>query len=115
MNSDRLMRVAVLLAAAFLGVIALRPYVSPTAAHAQGQDLYPLYIEPSVHNIRAPDGSGEFLGKVVVDMRNGNIWGFPTGSKAPFPVRITTSEPPVSHPIYLGKFDFAGLNKKASQ
>lgn len=113
MKSDCVSRVALLLAAGFLGVLVLRPYISPTAAQAQQvPDLYPLYIEPDVHSIRKPDGTGELLGKIVVDMRNGNIWGFPTGSRMPYPIKLG-SEAPVSHPIFLGKFDFAALDKKA--
>lgn len=115
MKSDRLSRVALLLATGLLGVLVLRPYFSPPAAQAQPvPDLYPLYIEPDVHTIRLPDGTGEFLGKIVVDMRNGNVWGFPTGSRMPYPIKLG-SEGPVSHPTFLGKFDFAALDKKAAQ
>lgn len=112
MESDRFVRAALMLIVAFLGLIALRPYVSPPAAQAQAPDLYPLYIEPDVHTIRVPDGTGEFFGKIIIDMRNGNVWGFPTGSRMPYPIKLG-NEAPVSHPVFLGKFDFAALNKKA--
>jgi hypothetical protein len=113
MKTDWFVRALLAALVVFLGVIALRPYVFPPPAQAQAQDLYPLYIEPDVYPIRVPDGTGEFLGKIVVDMRNGNVWGFPTGSKLPYPIKLL-SEGPTSRPIYLGKFDFAALNKKAA-
>src|SRR5581483_2811215 len=40
-------------------------------------------------------------------------WGFPTGSSLPYPItNVMRAEPPVSSPIYLGKFDFAKMNTK---
>jgi len=57
--------------------------------------------------LRTPDGSRQVLGKVVVDMKSGDVWGFPTLSSDPYPVDVTKAEPPTSKPIYLGKYDFA--------
>lgn len=71
-----------------------------------------LYIEPGVYSLRAADGSRVQLGKVVVDLRTGKIWGFPTGTSSPYPVSVNgSSEPPVSRPFLLGKFDLDGLDR----
>lgn len=93
-----------------LAAIALRPLFQPAPARAQ-RDEPRYYIEPGTTRLRAPDGSAELIGKVVVDLETGDIWGFPTQTTAPYPVDVTKSEPPVSRPMYLGKFDFAGMKR----
>ena len=40
----------------------------------------------------------------MIDMRTGDIWGFPTLVEGPYPVDATKTEPPKSRPMYLGKF-----------
>ena len=56
--------------------------------------------------IRKPDGTAQMYGKMVVDMRNGDIWGFPTLTQGPYPVDTAKTTPPKSYPMYLGKFMF---------
>jgi hypothetical protein len=51
-------------------------------------------------------------GKVFIDMRNGDIWGFPTLSSTPYPVDLVNSTPPVSAPMYLGRFDFSRMTER---
>jgi hypothetical protein len=108
MKQDIFVRMALTLIALLLGVIALRPFFDPPASRAQvpGSDLY---IEPGVHTLHARDGSRELLGKVVVDLRTGNVWGFPTGVNAPYPVSNTQSAPPVSRPFLLAKFELSAM------
>src|SRR5690348_319052 len=96
--------------AIFLGIIALRPVAHPIAVHAQGDSPY-LYMEPGTTMLRSPDGTTQVQGKVVIDLRTGNVWGFPTLSGAPYPVDPTTSKPPVSTPMYLGKFDLSKISQ----
>jgi len=110
MQIDRLTKILLLIIALFVGVIALRPVVVPEAVHAQS-DGSNLYIEPGTTMLRSPDGSTQVLGKVVIDLNNGKVWGFPTLSNAPYPVDSTTPTPPVSRPVYLGRFDFAAMHK----
>ncbi len=83
--------------------------VSP-AVHAQGS-THPIYIEPGVTMLRAPDGSRQVLGKVVVDLQNGNIWGFPTTVQQPFPIDGTQRKPPTSTPFRLGRFDLSAMDQ----
>ena len=61
--------------------------------------------------LRAPDGSKQVYGKVVVDLRNGKIWGFPTLSSDPYPSYAMDSKPQTSQPFLLGKFAFEDMDK----
>ena len=97
--------------AVFLGIIALGPYIAPPAVRADSAEGYPVYIEPGVAILRAPDGSQQVLGKVVVDLRNGNIWGFPTLTQDPYPTAGVNTKPQTSHPFLLGKYALADIDK----
>jgi hypothetical protein len=106
MNRQRLNTFLLLAIAVFLGMLAFRPLWTPEVTHADASDALPFYIEPGSTMLRSPDASQQVQGKVVIDMRNGNVWGFPTLSSSPYPVDTTSTQPPTSHPLYLGKFDF---------
>jgi len=105
---DRLILTAIAL---FLGILALRPLAKPEVASAQAAYEY-LYFEPGTMSLRAPDGSRQVEGKMAIDLRNGNIWGFPTLSSSPYPIDATHNEPPVSAPFYLGRFDLSKLRSR---
>ena len=107
MKMDQLIAALLLLIALLLAVIAFRPVVQPASVQAQAGEGAPFYIEPGVTMLRKPDGSAQMYGKMVVDMRTGDIWGFPTMTQSPFPVNTTSTTPPKSHPMYLGKFVFS--------
>ena len=94
--------------AVFLGVLALKPMISPVRVEAQDDRSY-LYIEPRTTVIRRPDGMAQYQGKVVIDRRTGDIWGFPTDSSVPYPVYTGDNKPATSKAIYLGKFDFSSM------
>jgi hypothetical protein len=79
--------------------------------NAQGAEGYPFYIEPGTAMLRAPDGSRQVYGKVVIDLRNGKVWGFPTLTQDPYPVDQVNSGPPTSHPFLLAKFAFGDTDK----
>ena len=68
-----------------------------------------VYIEPGTTMLRAPDGSRQVLGKVLIDLTNGNVWGLPTTVDQPYPVDMTASAPPTSKPFLLGKFDLSRI------
>ncbi len=106
MRTDMNLKLLLCVIAILLGIIALRPFFTAETVHAQGSDVYPFYLEPGYIMLRAPDGSQQVMGKMVVDMRTGAIWGFPTYQSSPYPVDSTRTVPPVSVPMYLGKFDF---------
>lgn len=100
-----------LLTAIFLGALSVRPYIAPSAVRADSGEGYPVYIEPGVSMLRAPDGSQQVLGKVVVDLRTGNIWGFPTLTQDPYPAVGANTRQQVSHPFLLGKYAFSDMDK----
>ena len=55
----------------------------------------------------------KLIKQVMIDMRNGDIWGFPTLASTPYPIDTTKSQPAVSPPIYLGQFDFSKMTDAA--
>lgn len=97
MQSDQSVKCLLLLIVLLLGVIAVHPYMAPPAVSAQSAEPSPFFVEPGVTMLRAPDGRGQVLGKVVIDMRNGNVWGFPTGNKV-FGSHSTTGVPISTRP-----------------
>jgi len=111
MKLDAYVKALLTLAVFFLGMIALRPLLLPEPVQAQSADAYPVYIEPGTTLLRAPDGSRQVMGKVVVDLRTGQIWGFPTLNSSPYPVDTSKNEPPVSRPLYLGKFELERMQR----
>lgn len=116
MRGNRTTNLLLLAIAIALTVIAIRPLLAPsTAAHADaGTGAYPVYIEPGVQMLRTPSGTDQVLGKVVVDLRNGKVWGFPTTTQSDYPIDIGSRKPPVSHPIFLGTFDFSDMDQPAA-
>ena len=107
MNLDRFTKTMLVIIALLLAVLALQPIVQPVPVRAQAQEGYPFFVEPGYTMIRKPDGTAQFYGKMVIDMRNGDIWGFPTLSQSPYPIDSAQTKPPKSSPTYLGKFMFS--------
>ncbi len=107
---DRFTKLVLTVIALLLGVIAFRPVIRPASIQAQS-DYSHLYVEPGTTTVRRPDGTQQVEGKMVIDLRNGDIWGFPTMYGTPYPVDIAHSQPPVSAPIYLGRFDFSKMTE----
>jgi len=112
MQSARSVKCLLLVIALLLAMIAVRPYIAPPAVSAQSGEPSPFFVEPGTTMLRAPDGSRQVLGKVVIDMRNGNVWGFPTLGREPFPAAGTSSTPPTSHPFLLGKFALSDMENQ---
>jgi hypothetical protein len=105
---DRYTKGVLTVIALLLAALALQPVIHPAVTSAQSGYPY-LYVEPGTATLRSPDGNRRVEGKVVIDMRNGDIWGFPTAASVPYPVDTTEKEPPVSPPMYLGRFDFSKI------
>lgn len=103
MNNRRITNILLCIIALALSAIAVKPFFAPHSAQANTQP-YPLYVEPGVTMLRAPDGTSNLYGKVMIDLSTGNVWGFPTLNQAPYPVDVNSAKPPVSHPILLGNF-----------
>lgn len=110
MSKDRFCTFLLLVIAVSLGALAVRSYVAPPpvmADTAEGR----LFIEPGTFMLRAPDGSQQVMGKVVVDLRTGKIWGFPTLSQDPYPATGANTTPQTSHPFLLGKYALTDIDK----
>ena len=82
MSSNRLTNTLLAVIAIALVVLAARPYLAPPAVHADDNSWDPMYIEPGVYMLRRPQG-GQVLGKVAVNLRTGNVYGFPTTTSDP--------------------------------
>jgi hypothetical protein len=111
MKTDWAVKSLLLITAVSLSTIALRPYIAPPAVNAQSDEAHAVYVEPGTAMLRAPDGSRQVLGKVVVDLRNGKVWGFPTMTQDPYPSNGTQTTPQTSHPFLLGKFALGDMDK----
>jgi len=107
MKLDGFMKAMLVLIAVLLGILVIRPIVQPAAVRAQAEEGYPFYVEPGYTMLRKPDGTAQMYGKVVIDMRSGDIWGFPTLSQSPYPIDSSQTKPPKSSPMYLGRFMFS--------
>ena len=73
-----------------------------------------ILSSPGTTPIRNLNGGIPGDGKIVINMSTGDVWGFPThGAGAPYPVEALNpnDRPPVSRPVYLGKFDFAAMKR----
>jgi hypothetical protein len=99
-----------LIIAVALVTIAVQPIFAPRTVAAQST-VYPLYIEPGYEMLRAPDGTSQVYGKVVVDMRTGKIWGFPTLAPQSYPTAGLQNKLPTSRPFELGRFALEDTNK----
>jgi len=109
MKSTLVDRIVLTLIAIFLGMIALRPLIAPRSVAAQ-PETHNFYIEPGTTMLHSPAKDRHVMGKVLVDLSNGTIWGLPTTTDAPYPVDATKTTPPVSAPIYLGRYDFSAID-----
>ncbi|HEY3988700.1 MAG TPA: hypothetical protein VGM02_05330 [Acidobacteriaceae bacterium] len=111
MKDDRVTKFLLAVIAVALSAIAVRPYLAPVPARAQSSG-YPVYIEPGVQMLKSSDGSKQMYGRVVVDLRTGKIWGFPTITPDPYPFNALNSKPETSHPFALGRFAFEDMDEK---
>jgi hypothetical protein len=111
MKNDKVTKFLLAMIAIALSAIAIRPYIAPHAAQAQSEAAYPVFIEPGVQMLKASDGSKQLYGRMVVDLRTGKIWGFPTMTTDPYPFNAMNSKPQTSRPFELGRFAFEDMNK----
>jgi hypothetical protein len=112
MKIERTAKILLTLAVLLLGIVALRPLIQPASVSAQSTETRRFYVEPGTTMLRKPDGTAQVYGKVFIDMQTGDVWGFPTNTTDPYPSNPASSEPPKSHPMYLGKFVLSDAVRK---
>jgi hypothetical protein len=99
--------------ALLLAMLVMRP----SQVHADSNDSpAPFYVEPGTSPIRNLNGGVPGDGKVVINMTNGEVWGFPThGAGAPYPIDALNlnNKTPIAKPVYLGKFDFTEIRRRS--
>jgi hypothetical protein len=112
MRVDFTTRCAWIVIAVSLAWIALQPLTAPSTVKAQAGDVHPFYVEPGVTLLRSPDGSRQVYGKVMIDMRTGKVWGFPTiQSDSVYPYDPMSSTAQTSRPFLLGRFALGDTDK----
>ena len=112
MKLDWFVKLFLVLIAILLAVVAFRPIAHPAPVLAQNGSPYPFHLEQGTVSLRKPDGSTTW-GKVVVDMRNGDVWGFPMKAQnTPYPVYGPGDTSKVSHPMYLGRMAFDEVGRQ---
>jgi hypothetical protein len=106
MKFDWLVKLLLIAIVVLLGIVVFRPVAQPPTVFAQGGSPYPYWIEQGTVSLKKPDGNVTW-GKVVVDMRTGDVWGFPMKAQnTPYPVYGPSDTSRVSHPMYLGRMAF---------
>ncbi|QNI38330.1 hypothetical protein [Edaphobacter albus] len=110
MNSLRATNLLLAAVALLLVVLVLRPFREPDPVFAQSPDT-DYFFEPGTFLVRAPDNSQQVYAKVVVDLRNGRVWAFPTLTPQPYPSDPIYNKPQTSHPFQLGRFALEDTKK----
>ena len=100
----RYLKVVLTSIALLLGVIAMRPIFAPAPVRAE-VETPSLYIEPGITRIPDLRGGPETIGKMVIDLKTGEAWGFPM-------TLITGPEQVFSKPVLLGRLDFSAMKRK---
>jgi len=109
MKTDLYTKIILTTIAALLGILALRPLAAPLTVRAEGRVPYMLLqFDEKLRQIESPRGRS-IMGRVAIDLRTGNIYGFPTDAVG-YPRNPGKSEIPVSDPILLGRFNLDRLN-----
>ena len=112
MKLDWLVKSLLVVIAVLLAIVVFRPVAQPPSVLAQDGSPYPFHIEQGMVSLRKPDGNTTW-GKIAVDMRNGDVWGFPMQAQnTPYPVYGPSDSPKVSHPLYLGRMAFSEATRQ---
>jgi len=106
MKADCVTKLFLAIIATLLGTLTVRPVFHPDLVRAESAEVHPFFVEPGYTTIRKPDGSAQVYGKIMIDMRTGDVWGFPTLVQAPYPAspNAANTKGARSQPIYLGQF-----------
>jgi hypothetical protein len=111
LQSTRTTNALLTVIAVALVAIAVRPYVQPVPVQAQsGTNVDPLFVEPGSSLMRIPSG-GQVPGKIITNLRTGNVWGFATGGGDGYPMSPVDGKPGTAHAVLLGRYELAEIGK----
>lgn len=106
-KSDAYIKITLTAIAVFLGILALRPLLSPASTPAESTATFaPLQFSESINEFESKNG--HMIGRLAIDLRTGNIYGFPTDGNA-YPRNPLKAGIVVSEPVLLGRFDLDKL------
>ncbi len=115
MRADRYTKAVLTAIAVFLGVLALRPFERPAPVRAQAETgCACLQFDPGVTQIVTPDGAASVPGRMAIDLRTGNVYGFPADPLG-YPRNPGKDQPAVSNPVLLGRFNLDRLSREPSK
>ncbi|MFN7992073.1 MAG: hypothetical protein U0Q18_00635 [Bryobacteraceae bacterium] len=110
MRTDLYTKVVFTAIGIFLGIVALRPYTAPAGVKAQDTNHCGcLVFDPNVTQIITPDGQSSVPGRVAIDVRTGNIYGFPSDPVG-YPRDPGRNRPATSDPVLLGRFNLEKIS-----
>ena len=83
------------------------PLLAPGTGRAESAATFaPLQFSESVDEFDSK--SGRMVGRLAIDLRTGNVYGFPTDGNF-YPRNPLKTEPIVSEPVLLGRFNIDKL------
>ncbi|HVP49127.1 MAG TPA: hypothetical protein VMT32_21185 [Bryobacteraceae bacterium] len=107
MRTDVYTKILLTAIAIFLGIVALRPLLAPENARAESRTTFaPLQFSESVNEFDSKNG--RMVGRLAIDLRTGNVYGFPTDGNF-YPRNPLKEGIVVSEPVLLGRFNIDKL------
>jgi hypothetical protein len=107
MKSGIYTKITLTMIAIFLGIVALRPLLAPVNARAESTATFaPLQFSESLNEFDSKNG--RMVGRLAIDLRTGNVYGFPTDGNF-YPRNSLKPGPVVSDPVLLGRFNLDKL------
>ena len=107
MKPDLYSKIVLSVIAVFLGMLAVRPFTASQTVQAESRIPYTvLQFDQRLSQIESSRGS--MMGRIAIDLRTGNIYGFPTDALG-YPRNPVKSDLAVSDPILLGRFNLDKL------
>lgn len=107
MKPDLYTKTVLTLIAVLLVICVVRLPVATVRAENFESDLR---FDPDVHQIDVPGGSASPSGRIAIDIRTGDVYGFPTNGAA-YPRNLQSNALAISKPILLGRFDFGSIHR----
>jgi hypothetical protein len=105
MKTDLFTKTLLTLTTVFLGMIALHP--APPVRADNAPPIGARVFDPQVRQLEIP-GRASVPGRIAIDLRNGNVYGFPTSTLG-YPRTVEGDKFVTSQPVLLSRFDLNNL------